>query len=143
MFPYFKTLGIFVAVIAILTSCVDLTSNSSPSFEPSTDIVIEQKNTLPQRDEQAINIVQSQHTVDNAAQCLVQHIVSDFKLPDKFYTTQHYDGGETTVQLINPASNKGGLYIDIVPNNNGSRLLLYPNRTTISNEWKKLLEKCR
>ena len=143
MFVHFRTLGTLLAVATILTACAEFNQTPKPQPKVSSDIVIKPKNVFPQRNEKPINTVRSHYGVDGAAQCLQQHIADDFKLPNDFYTTQRYDGGEATVQLVNPATGKGGLYIDIVPDNGGSILLLYQNRATISNAWKRLPEKCR
>ncbi|MBR7001060.1 MAG: hypothetical protein IKI11_00120, partial [Neisseriaceae bacterium] len=122
-----------------------LGGNKQSKKQPTTTSTVFQpvKTTLPQRSEKPANIVQSNRTVMDAAECLEQHIAKDFNLPRNFYTTQDYDDGAATVLLINPATGKSGLYIDIVPHNAGSQLLLYQNRATISAAWKKLPEKCR
>lgn len=150
MFVHFRTLSIALLATFALSACADLAyvfnknkSNDKVASTPQTEVLAKPANYLPQRDEQPINTVRSQHDVYHAAQCLVQHIASDFNLPDDFYATQGYDDGAATVLLVNPATGKSGLYIDIVPMNNGSQLLLYPNRATISNAWKRLPEKCR
>ena len=152
MFQHFKTLSVTLIAAFTLSACADLAylfdfnknkNNDKVASTPQTDASVKPANYLPQRDEQPINTVHSQYDVYHAAQCLVQHIASDFNLPENFYAAQGYDDGAATVLLVNPATGKSGLYIDIVPMNNGSQLLLYPNRATISNAWKRLPEKCR
>ena len=155
MFKNINKLILVVMATLTLTACADImyslgldgkkttpkpqASNSATQPVQST----QPKSFLPQRDEQPINTVRSQRNVFDAAQCLVQHIQSDFNLPENFYQAIGYDDGAATVALVNPNTGKNGLYIDIMPNNNGSQLLLYQNRATISTLWRKLPEKCR
>ena len=152
MFQYFKTLGMILVASITLAACADLAylfSGDDSKKQPNTHtqqvntIETQPKNFLPQRDERPISTVQSNRSVYDAAQCLVQHIADDFNLPSDFYAAQGYDDGAATVLLVNPTTGKSGLYIDIVPMNNGSQLSLYQNRATISNAWKRLPEKCR
>lgn len=155
-----KILSLSLVVLLSLVACADILYslglgeykttqvNTAPKPEQTTQTAQPTppeppKTYLPQRDEQPSNTVRSQYDVYNAAQCVVQHIQSDFNLPENFYQAIGYDDGAATVALVNPNTGKNGLYIDIVPDNNGSQLLLYPNHATISTLWRKLPEKCR
>ncbi|MBR0128811.1 MAG: hypothetical protein IJM09_03245 [Neisseriaceae bacterium] len=155
MFKNINNLTLVVMATLTLTACADIMyslgldgKKTTPKPQASNSATqpvqsAQPKSFLPQRDEQPINTVRSQRNVFDAAQCLVQHIQSDFNLPENFYQAIGYDDGAATVALVNPNTGKNGLYIDIVPNNNGSQLLLYQNRATISTLWRKLPEKCR
>ena len=155
MFKNINNLTLVVMATLTLTACADIMyslgldgKKTSPKPQASNSATqpvqpAQPKSFLPQRDEQPINTVRSQRNVFDAAQCVVQHIQSDFNLPENFYQAIGYDDGAATVALVNPNTGKNGLYIDIVPNNNGSQLLLYQNRATISTLWRKLPEKCR
>ena len=153
MFVHFRTLSLILVAAFTLSACADIIyslgwgGDTTTPQQPVPVVQSEQKlltkSYLPQRDEQPINTVHSQYDVFQAAQCLTQRIANDFNMPENFYRAVGYDDGAATVALVNPNTGKNGLYIDVVPSNNGSILLLYQNRATISSEWKKLPEKCR
>lgn len=153
MFVHFRTLSLALLAAFSLSACADLMyslglgsgeKKTTPKTTTQQQTVMPTlKTALPMRDEKPISTVRSQYDVYHAAQCLVERISIDFNLPEDFYAARGYDDGAATVALVNPATGKNGLYIDIIPENNGSLLLLYPNRKTVSTQWKKLPEKCR
>lgn len=139
-----KLLGLSLTSVIILSACADMFgTQNKPQPTVQSSVFQPVKTALPKRTEKPANTVQSNRSVMDAAECLQQRIAADFNLPRNFYAAQDYDDGTATVQLLNPNTGKSGLYIDILPTGNGSQLVLYQNRSTISAAWKRLPEKCR
>lgn len=99
--------------------------------------------TLPERAEEAVSIVVSEHQPFSAIECLEKELSEKFKLPDNFYGIKYYPDGSGTIRLVNPYSKKQGLYFDVAVREGGSEIRLYRNFATISEAWKKIPNACK
>lgn len=146
----------WLALLSVLhlTACAGLSFDDifNPNIEQTPAQLQQQKEeskkeqlatTLPERSENAVSVVASKLPAFSAIVCLEKELSSQFKLPDNFYGIKYYPDGSGTVRLVNPYSNKQGLYFDVAPQDEGSEIRLYPNFSTISEAWKKLPQGCQ
>lgn len=147
--------NIFILLFSVqLSACAGLSFDDifNPKITQTPKEIQQQKEeiekeeiatTLPERAEKAASVIISKHSPFAAITCLEKELSEKFKLPDNFYGIKYYPDGSGTVRLVNPYSNKQGLYFDVAPQDLGSEIRLYPNFSTISDAWKKLPSACQ
>lgn len=150
-----KHILISMACCLLLNACVGLTFDDifNPSLESKKNtehelrpipapVMTHDELVSQKRKGKPYSTVHSSKSAKNAAECITTQIQKSFNLPSNFYTTKK-SGDNYTVQLVNPHTKKGGLFIDAVAKSQGSDLNLYSNGTTMSAAWKSLPEKCK
>ncbi|MCW3481842.1 hypothetical protein OL229_20135 [Neisseriaceae bacterium JH1-16] len=95
----------------------------------------------PKRDTAPVAKESPHGPASKVSACIVNNLHA-WKIPDDYIKHEVYPNGEESVMLINPASGRTGITVDLTPNGENTDAELYENGMVVSNKWRELARRC-
>lgn len=73
--------------------------------------------------------------------CLKRGAAS-LKIPDDYLQTRALPGGGQSLALINPATRRQGLTVEVRPGPHRARVVLHERGAVVSAKWRNLVQRC-
>jgi hypothetical protein len=137
-------LGAALCAAALLAGCAHpqgATSATAMSPKIASSDASAPARVRPKRDTAPVAKESPHGPASKVSACIINNLHA-WKIPDDYIKHEVYPNGEESVMLINPASGRTGITVDLTPNGENTDAELYENGMVVSNKWRELARRC-